>query len=463
MEAENSILKNVFQNHNLMLDKELGITSKRRFLESMQALQNDEREELWDKIIHESEVGDLRTALHLDYVFQTVGKRHVSDKKIAVIAHVNYTDLINRCFDYIAEIPEYIDVYITTKGSKNIELIQHKINEFSRSNIKIVVPEDRGREISGLLVACKDILMTYDYLCFVHDKKSNRGEAYQTVGQSFCDVLWENSIKNGIYIENVIRKFEEEPRLGLLSPPAPYPSKLFMVGFLGWCNSYEKTIQLADRLKLGCIIDRNKHPFVLGTTFWCRTKALRPLFEAGLGYEDFEPEPMPTDNTISHAIERILPYVAQSEGYYCGIMMTAEYASLYTCNYQYMIDTIVDKIVLKDIFNNEYLNYSDILDKKQKMNMFANEFSKIYIYGAGMFGQKCLDVLEEDYRKKVKGFLVSDGHKIDNELKGIPVIEISEICPREDEGIVVALSLKNVLEVLPELKRRGFQNLERFS
>lgn len=463
MGVENSILRNVFQNHSLMLDKELGITSKRNFLKYMQTLQKDEREEIWDKIIHRYEVGELRTALHLDYVFQTAGKRHISDKKIAVIAHVNYTDLISRCFNYIAEIPEYIDVYITTKGSKNIELIQDKIDELSRSNIKIVVPENRGREISGLLVACKDILMRYDYLCFVHDKKSNKGEAYQTVGQSFCDILWENSIKNGIYIENVIRKFEDESRLGLLAPPAPYPSKLFMVGFLGWCNSYDKTIQLAERLKLNCIIDKNKQPFVLGTTFWCRTKALRPLFEAGLGYEDFEPEPMPTDNTISHAIERILPYVAQSEGYYSGIMMTAEYASLYTCNYQYMIDNIVDKIVLKDIFKNESLNYSDILDKKQKVHMFANRFSNIYIYGAGMFGQKCLDILEDEHKKKVKGFLVSDGHKMNSELRGIPIIEISQICPKEDEGIIVALNLKNMLEVLPELKNRGFRNLERFS
>lgn len=463
MRIENSILKNVFKNHSLMLDQELGVMLKRDFQEYMQALQPDEREAVWDKIIHGCEVGDLRTALHLDYIFQTVGKRYISSRKIAVVAHMNYTDLIERCFGYIAEIPEYIDVYITTKGSKNIGLIQNKIDSLSGNNVKIVVPENRGREISGLLVACKDILMKYDYLCFVHDKKSNKGEVYQTVGQSFCDILWENSIKNAIYIENIIKKFEEEPRLGLLAPPAPYFSKLFIVGFLGWCNSYDKTIQLAERLNLNCIIDRNKQPFVLGTTFWCKTKALRPLFEAGFDYEDFEPEPMPTDNTISHAIERILPYVAQSEGYYSGIMMTAEYASLYTCNYQYMIDTIVDKIVYRDIFKKQYRNYSEILDKNQKIYIFAKKFSSIYIYGAGVSGQKCLDILENGYKQKIKGFLVSDGHKKNEEVKGIPVIEISQICPKEEDGIIVALNLENMLEVLQELKSRGFSNIERFS
>lgn len=459
-----NIIENIFQNHSLILDKELGIISKRKFLKYIQGLSPEENEEVWNKIIHKYEVGELRTALHLDYIFQTEGENNnILNRKIAVIAHMNYEDLIVQCFSYIAKIPEYIDIYITTKGRKNIESIRTKINELSKSNIKIIVPKDRGREISGLLVACKDILMKYDYLCFVHDKKSNRGEGYQTVGQSFCDILWENSIKNSIYIENVIQKFEDEPRLGLLAPPVPYHSKLFMVGFSGWCNSYDKTVQLAERLKLNCIIDRNRQPFVLGTTFWCRTKALRPLFEAGFDYEDFEPEPMPTDNTISHAIERILPYVAQSEGYYSGIMMTAEYASLYTCNYQYMIDAIVDKIVLNDIFNNKYLNYSDILDKQEKVHMFAKRFSQIYIYGAGMLGKKCKDILEDEYRQKLKGFLVSDDHKMTDKLNGVPVIEISQIFPAEDEGIIVALNSENMMEVLPELKRRGFRNIEKFS
>lgn len=464
MEVENSIIKSVLKNHNLIIDKESGVTLKRNLMQMLQKMSSDEREAIWDELIHECEVGELRTALHLDYVFQTTGKRHIWEKKkIAVIAHINYTDLISRCFSYITEIPEYIDVYITTKGNKNIILIQKKIEELSRNNIQIVVPEDRGREISGLLVACKSVLMKYEYLCFVHDKKSNKGEPFQTVGQSFCDVLWENSIKSSVYIENVIKKFEEESRLGLLAPPVPYVSKLFMVGFLGWCNSYNKTVELAERLNLNSNITINKQPFVLGTTFWCRTKALRPLFEHGFTYEDFEPEPMPSDNTISHGIERILPYVAQSEGYYSGIMMTAEYASLYTCNYQYMLDTIVDKVVYRDIFKEKHRNYSDIPDKKQKVQLFVDRYSRIYIYGAGNCGLECLSKIEDKRMHKVGGFLVSDGHKICDEVQGISVMEISQISPKADEGIIVALNQSNMLEVLQELKKREFQNIERYS
>ena len=429
----------------------------------METRTDDEREMIWDDLIRKCEVGKLRTALHLDYIFQTVGHSYIWDnKKIAVIAHINYTDLISRCFSYIARIPAYIDVYITTKGNNNIDLIKKKIAELQAHHITIVVPEDRGREISGLLVACKDILMKYEYLCFVHDKKSNKGEGYQTVGQSFCDILWENSIKNQIYIENVIKMFEEEPRLGLLAPPPPYVSKLFMVGFMGWCNSYNQTEKLAERLHLHCCLNRSEPPFVLGTTFWCRTKALRPLFEAGFTYEDFEPEPMPTDNTISHAIERILPYVAQSEGYYSGIMMTAEYASLYACNYQYMLDTIVDKVILNEYFAGQPALYSVTMDRKLRIASFMNKFLKIYIFGAGNYGRQCLNAIKEDDPQKTCVFLVSDGRKTEHEIEGIPVMELGQICPREDEGIIVALNYYDMLDVLKELRKRNFQNIERY-
>ncbi len=155
------------------------------------------------------------------------------NKKIALVAHVNYTDLIDVCFSYIERVPDYIDIYITTKGETNIKLIGLKRRELNRRNVKIVVPEDRGREISGLLVACRKILEQYEYIGFVHDKRKNKGEPYQTVGQSFCDLLWENTLKSTNYIENVIELLESESSLGLLAPPIPYTSYFFMVGFMG--------------------------------------------------------------------------------------------------------------------------------------------------------------------------------------------------------------------------------------
>ncbi|GHU57407.1 hypothetical protein FACS189442_6370 [Spirochaetia bacterium] len=58
-----------------------------------------------------------------------------------------------------------------------------------------------------------------------------------------------------------------------------------------------------------------------GTMFWYRPQALCPLFELQLSVDDIPPEPIP-DETILHAIERILVYIAWNEGYDYRIMTT---------------------------------------------------------------------------------------------------------------------------------------------
>ena len=63
-----------------------------------------------------------------------------------------------------------------------------------------------------------------------------------------------------------------------------------------------------------------------GSVFWFRPKALEPLFAHGWQHSDFPPEPLPQDGTISHAIERIYPFVAQSAGYYPAVVMSKNYA-----------------------------------------------------------------------------------------------------------------------------------------
>lgn len=63
-----------------------------------------------------------------------------------------------------------------------------------------------------------------------------------------------------------------------------------------------------------------------GSVFWFRVKALAPLFDHGWKHEDFPPEPLPQDGTISHAIERIYPFVAQGAGYYPAQAMSVDYA-----------------------------------------------------------------------------------------------------------------------------------------
>lgn len=60
----------------------------------------------------------------------------------------------------------------------------------------------------------------------------------------------------------------------------------------------------------------NFHNFVMsyGTYVWFKYDALKPLFDLGLTDEDVPAEPLP-QNSILHAIERLLIYIAWNEHY----------------------------------------------------------------------------------------------------------------------------------------------------
>ena len=63
--------------------------------------------------------------------------------------------------------------------------------------------------------------------------------------------------------------------------------------------------------------------------FWHRSKALEPLFNNAFTVKDFPKEPIKErDGTIMHAIERIYPFVAQSQGYYSACAIKDTYSSL---------------------------------------------------------------------------------------------------------------------------------------
>ena len=159
------------------------------------------------------------------------------------------------------------------------------------------------------------------------------------IGNAFFRLLWENIIGNGYFIRNILSTFEEEPQLGMLTPPFPYNGGYKFLLFFNkyWSGEcYNSTIKLAEELNIPTnFIDIEHFPLAIGNAFWCRTAALKKITEKKWKLEDFPEEPMPTDGTVSHALERILPFAAQSEGFYTGWVMTQEFAGSELENFIY--------------------------------------------------------------------------------------------------------------------------------
>ncbi|MBR3622314.1 MAG: hypothetical protein IKN43_03070, partial [Selenomonadaceae bacterium] len=114
----------IIVNHAEVLLENIGIELRRK------VKLDGSDDELLESFIKNVEPNELHTALHLDYIFSdsnTDNELLPVDKKIAIIAHINYPDLIDKCLsEYIFKIPSGIDVFITTKGESNIKEISEK-------------------------------------------------------------------------------------------------------------------------------------------------------------------------------------------------------------------------------------------------------------------------------------------------------------------------------------------------
>ena len=111
-------------------------------------------------------------------------------------------------------------------------------------------------------------------------------------------------------MDKIVKALVEENTLGLVFPDDPY--------CVGWSGNKKAAEQLAMRLKI------NKLPrsleFPVGTMFWAKSKALSRLYNLNLTWQDMPKEPLNYDGTILHAIERLIPIIAEVDGY--GYKMT---------------------------------------------------------------------------------------------------------------------------------------------
>ena len=294
---------------------------------------------IWDAILPSYNIDDIRKAMHLDYVLpsQAINPQTHDRPRSAFIYHVYFMDLLEDTCHYIASLPEETDLYITSTEDK-IPQIREYMQQHGISHQATFIPViNLGRDVSALLVAACPVVLSgkYDVIGFAHDKKSSQNQEnghHGTESQGFAYKLMENTLGSEAYVKNILTLFAENPRLGQVTPPPPYHALYFAHTIPhDWGANYEITKELLeDRLGIHVPLSPTKPTAsAMGSCYWFRVEALKPLFEYGWKYEDFLPEgQMGEDGTISHAIERANGYICQSRGYYPAWVLSDRYARI---------------------------------------------------------------------------------------------------------------------------------------
>lgn len=398
---------------------------------------------------------DIRNKKKLLYILSNknnkIHKLESLNHKIAIVVNLYYKDSIDSYMNYINEIPEEIDVYIIS--SKDIVL--DRVDIVKKRSVYLIKKENRGRDISAFLVAFREYYFNYVYICFLHDKKTNH-DRWKKDADIWIENLWENMVDSAEYIKNILQLFEEHENIGLLVPPEPIGEYYYAWYGDAWNSNFTQTVELANKLELNCDISRARNPITLGTVFWAKTDCLKKLIQNEWKYEDFDKEPLPLDGTISHAIERIIGYVAQDAGYDVATVMNHQYA-------EWMMLFVQDNMkkmhsLMKErlgIYNIHQLTLYE--EQEKRIQNFCKKNSNVYIYGAGIYGKLLLTILK-NLGYCPQGFVVGNNRRKEGYIERIAVYELNEILSDKEYGIIIAVDFNLQDEVENYLEKNKITN-----
>ncbi|MEA2905394.1 MAG: hypothetical protein QOI12_2781 [Alphaproteobacteria bacterium] len=225
--------------------------------------------------------------------------------RIGLHAHFHYPELAAGLLAKLLANRARCDLLLTTSTPVKAETLRAATAGYEAGSVTIRVVPNRGRDIGPFLTAFDDAIEDYEIVGHVHSKRSLF--AGGLLGESWRDFLWQNLIGDLFpMLDIIIGHFEADKTLGLV-----FPEDFHL-------PDWDKNRAMAERLARRMGIQASLPAFFdfpVGTMFWARAKALQPLFDLKLGWNDYPEEPLPIDGTLLHALERLVPFAAQHAGY----------------------------------------------------------------------------------------------------------------------------------------------------
>ena len=294
----------------------------------------------------------LYTNLELLKVLPIDGLSHdLVNKKIAVIAHLYYPEMIDEIEPYLSNIPTQFDLYISTASISDKKMLDEKLSTLSnlhQAQVKEVrvVEKNRGRDMSSLFITFKDICVAgrYDFICRLHSKKSPQNGYNSSL--HFKEHLYQNLLASPTYISNLIKLMDEND-IGLIMPPVVHIS--YPTHGHSWFANRQPSEYWAKKLNIAVPFDDNTPIAPYGTMFWFRPEALKPIFDYPWDWEDFNEEPAHVDGGLSHVLERLIGYSTASAGYFSYCCMTTRSAEKNYSRLEFKYQSLMSQLPNGDV------------------------------------------------------------------------------------------------------------------
>lgn len=408
---------------------------------------NYDTDMIWENIIRKYDISDIKKCLQLTKIFTEDSGKGVGPV-LDDIAIILKTEQENWAFDYIILLKKLncnLPLCVFT-SNKNIQKRFAESLESKAYNYQLKDFTDFSQYLKDIKksIEGKKLVLYIDDSMLVNNRKPTVEGRTLQMAIEMC--MW----KSDTYIRSIVEEFDSESRLGVGILPKTYHGEYIraMQSYWGGVNYF---LEIRDWLqKQGCHITLNENSECINDypVFWTRSSVL---------YESCDALLTSCDHLISctsDIIKRIVPYIAQKQGYYTMEFLSVEYAQKNYSNLQ----TIVEELLKAQWRNGfEIKEYRDL--RLVGLREFCSKYQKIYIYGAGVWGKRVLAIVRRMQIDNLEGFIVSNGQKTNEKVEDYPVYELREIKSDSITGIVIAVRASQYPAIVRNLKGKGLQNV----
>lgn len=215
--------------------------------------------------------------------------------KLAVILHAHFTGHLDMVLKKFEMISEPFDLFITTQPSL-VDFVKAKAPQAF-----VIAMPNRGRDVYPFLHVGRSLAeVEYEYVLKVHIKKS----PHHSDGEAWFLSILDGMLPGPMPVNQALRVLGD----GSASFVGPAEHFVPLARLIRGAES--ETQRMFDALGIQKEIS-NDLGFFVGTMFWARIDALRPILDLCLSLEDFPAELGQINKTAGHALERTFAIPSQ--------------------------------------------------------------------------------------------------------------------------------------------------------
>ena len=222
----------------------------------------------------------------------------------AVILHLYYPKLWNEIKNYLQNLGETFDLFVTIPESVDIG---EKEIVTAFPNAKIIYFSNRGRDIAPFINVFQNHIYPsqYDFALKIHTKRT----LHRQDGHVWRKDLLDKIIGSHHLVNEIKNIFTTQTDVGIIAPQGHVlPISTY------WGANKSHVSKLAELAKIDFASD-DMFTFAAGSMFWFRPETFARLAKLTVSQNDFEIENSQIDGTLAHAFERFFGLLSLKSGY----------------------------------------------------------------------------------------------------------------------------------------------------